>query len=73
VAWSGRQFLSDAKEDTMTLFILIAKIRVGNRPGRIEPRAVKRRPKPYARLKNQRQKEREYIKKHGHAEKLQLI
>lgn len=73
VAWSGRQFLSNAKEDTMTLFILIAKIRVGNRPGRIEPRAVKRRPKPYMRLKNPRQKEREYIKKHGHAKKLQLI
>ena len=72
VAWSGRQFLSNAKEDSATLFILIAQIRVGNRPKRIEPRAVKRRPKPYARLKNPRQQEREHIKLHGHANKLGL-
>lgn len=29
------------------LYDLVAQQRVGNRPGRIEPRAVKRRPKPY--------------------------
>lgn len=32
----------------------IAKRKVGNRPNRIEPRAVKKRPKPYPRLKKPR-------------------
>jgi hypothetical protein len=72
VAWSQRQFLSDAKEDTTTLFLLIAQIRVGERPGRVEPRAVKRRPKPYPRLTEPREKTRQYIRKHGHARKLEL-
>jgi hypothetical protein len=34
------------------LFTLIGQLRVGNRPGRIEPRARKRRPKPYPWAKN---------------------
>jgi hypothetical protein len=72
VAWSQRQFLSDAKEDTTTLFLLISQIRVGKRPGRVEPRAVKRRPKPYPRLQNPRQDERERIIKQGHDKKLEL-
>jgi hypothetical protein len=37
--------------DPDTLFRLIAQSTVGNRPGRIEPRARKRRPKPYPWLK----------------------
>jgi hypothetical protein len=72
IAWSQRQFLSGAKEDTATLFRLIAQIRVGERPGRVEPRAVKRRPKPYPRLNIPRWKARQEIKKHGHARKLGL-
>ena len=32
------------------LFALIAQRQVGNRSGRIEPRALKKRPKPYPRL-----------------------
>jgi len=72
VAWSQRQFLSDAKEDTATLFLLIAQIRVGNRPGRVEPRAIKRRPKPYPLLTTPRWKARQEIIKHGHSKKLGL-
>ncbi|MGB5727450.1 MAG: IS4 family transposase, partial [Thiogranum sp.] len=71
VAWSQRQFLSTADEDTATLLILIAQIRVADRPGRIEPRAVKRRPKPYPRLDRPRQQVRMEIAKYGHAKKLQ--
>ena len=71
IAWSQRQFLSGAKEDTATLFRLIAQIRVANRPGRVEPRAVKRRPKPYPRLDRPRQQARMEIEKYGHAKKLQ--
>jgi hypothetical protein len=72
VAWSQRQFLSGAKEDTGALFLLIVQIRVGKRPGRVEPRAIKRRPKPYPRLQNHRQDERERIGKQGHDKKLGL-
>ncbi len=72
VAWSQRQVLSGAKEDTATVFRLIAQIRVGERPGRVEPRAVKRRPKPYPLLNIPRWKARQEIKKHGHARKLGL-
>jgi hypothetical protein len=72
IAWSQRQFLSDAKDDTATLFLLIAQLRVGERPGRVEPRAVKRRPKPYPRLNKPREKARQDIRKHGHERKLDL-
>ena len=34
VAWSGRQFLSEAPEDIAALFNVIAQVRVGKRPGR---------------------------------------
>jgi len=65
VAWSQRQFLSDTLEDTTALFRLIAQIRVGKRPGRVEPRLVKRRPKPFARLQTSRRKARANIRKYG--------
>jgi hypothetical protein len=65
IAWSQRQFLSSAPEDTAGLFRLIARIRVGNRPGRIEPRLVKRRPKPFSRLQTTRREARENIKMYG--------
>lgn len=48
------------------LFMLIAQRRVGNRPGRVEPRAMKRRPKPFPWLKEQRQEARIRIRQHGH-------
>jgi hypothetical protein len=70
VAWSQRQFLCTADEDTATLLVLIAQIRVADRPGRIEPRAVKRRPKPYPRLDRPRQQARMEIEKYAHAKKL---
>ena len=70
VAWSQYQFLTPAGENTALLLVLIAKIRVGNRSGRIEPRAVKRRPKPYPRLNKSRQEARKDIEKSGHAKKL---
>jgi hypothetical protein len=65
VAWSQRQFLSDAAEDRPALLTLIAQLRVGKRPGRVEPRRVKRRPKPFPRLQTTRRKARANIRKHG--------
>jgi hypothetical protein len=70
VAWSQRQFLSTAPEDTAALFRLIAHIRVGNRPGRMEPRLIKTRPKPFARLQTTRRRARANIRKYGHPNKL---
>jgi Transposase DDE domain len=70
VAWSQRQFLSDAPEDTAALFRLIAHIRVGNRPGRMEPRLIKTRPKPFGRLQTTRRRARANIRKYGHSKKL---
>ena len=72
LAWSSQQFATTSNEDTKTLFILIAEIKVGNRPARIEPRAVKRRPKPYPRLQNPREVERRRIIASGHGKKLGL-
>lgn len=52
------------------LFALIAQQKVGNRPGRIEPRAVKRRPKCYPMLTKPRTEAREIVIKNGHPKKL---
>lgn len=50
--------------------LLVAKRTVGNRPGRIEPRAIKRRPKPYPLLMQTRAVTREKVRKFGHPKKL---
>ena len=52
------------------LMFLIAQQRVGNRSGRVEPRAVKRRPKAYPLLMQPRSLAREEIRKQGHPRKL---
>jgi hypothetical protein len=51
------------------LLVLIAEPRVGLRPGRVEPRALKRRQKPFPLLTKPRQAAREEIKKNGHPKK----
>ncbi len=70
VAWNQHQFFATTREDPSVLFALIAEIRVGDRPGRVEPRAVKRRPKPYPRLNKSRHEARKDIEKSGHGKKL---
>ncbi len=49
-----------------SLFRLIAQVRVGRRPGRLEPRARKRRPKPYPWLKVPRTVARQQIQTLGY-------
>lgn len=61
-AWS-RQAWNTAEPDPALLFILIAQQQVGNRSGRVEPRAVKKRPKACPRLKIPRAQAREKVKK----------
>ena len=56
-----------AMRDDGRLFTLIAQCRVGKRPGRIEPRMRKRRPKPYPWLQIPRVQARRKTQRHGHA------
>jgi len=51
------------------LLVLIAQQVVGDRPGRIEPRAVKRRNKPFPLLTTTRDAAREKVRKYGHPRK----
>lgn len=67
--WS-QQIDTSSDEQLNTLLLLIAQQRVGLRPGRIEPRAVKRRPKAYALLILPRPAARENVRKNGHPKKL---
>jgi hypothetical protein len=53
-----------------TLLTLMCQQRVGNRPGRIEPRAVKRRPKAFPMLMKPRHEARADVRQNGHPKKL---
>jgi hypothetical protein len=54
------------RTDPVEFFRLIAQLTVGDRPGRMEPRARKRRPKSYPWLKVPRAEARRQIRDHGH-------
>lgn len=62
--WTARRV--EIHADAASLFRLMAQPTVGQRPGRIEPRARKRRPKPYPWLKVPRAEARDNIRAHGH-------
>jgi len=68
--WTSQRLPSNPARHNATLFRLIAQLKVGNRPERIEPRARKRRPKPYPWLKVPRAQARRQIAIHGHAQRL---
>jgi hypothetical protein len=70
VVWRWNENGGDDHEKLFGLFMLIAQQRVGKQPGRIEPRAIKRRPKPFPLLTKPRQIAREEIRKYGHPKKL---
>jgi len=61
---------SEYSDDHTILFNLMAQRRVGHRPGRIEPRAVKRRPKPFSLLMKPRDELKAGIMIYGHNKKL---
>jgi hypothetical protein len=68
VAWLQYQPAID--DSTLNqLCTLIAQRQVGKRPGRIEPRAIKRRPKPFPLLMKPRDLARAHVRKHGHPSK----
>jgi hypothetical protein len=64
--WVTQGLAGRAEAHDEILFRTIAQLRVGNRPGRIEPRARKRRPKSYQWLKVPRRKARRQIRLYGH-------
>lgn len=70
LAWSGASAREDDQDNLKKLLALVAEQSVGNRPGRIEPRAIKRRPKPYPLLTKTRDLAREQVMKYGHPKKL---
>lgn len=70
LAWHYCGLSDGGEEQLLTLLVLIAHKRVGTRPGRIEPRAVKRRPKPYPLLLKPRQLARDTVIRFGHPKKL---
>lgn len=69
IAWQQRSGDPHEAGCITALLVLIAQPRVGRRPGRVEPRAVKRRPKPFPLLTKPRPEARETIKKNGHPKK----
>ncbi len=70
LAWQQRAGGSHDGVAIAGLLVLIAQPRVGLRPGRMEPRAVKRRPKPFPLLTKPRALAREDVRQNGHPKKL---
>ncbi len=64
--WTSPRLASHASQHNAALFRLITQLKVGNRPGRIEPRARKGRPKSYPWLKVPRAQARQQIRIYGH-------
>ena len=70
IAWTQHGNGIEHEDQFYGLFVLIAQQRAGERLGRIEPRAVKRRPKPYPLLTTTRALARVCVRQHGHPKKL---
>jgi len=69
ISWQQRGGGTHDAVSINVLLTLIAEPRVGRRPGRVEPRALKRRPKPFPLLTKPRLLAKEEIKKNGHPKK----
>ena len=70
MAWTGQGHGAADDGPFYGLYILIAQQHVGERPGRIEPRALKRRPNNYPLLTKPRAQARELVRQFGHPKKL---
>jgi len=69
MAWQQRAANTYDGAIIHALLVLIAKPRVGLRRGRVEPRAVKRRPKPFPLLSTPKPVAIEQVRKNGHPKK----
>ena len=67
LAW--QQHGDNTNQPIGPLLMLIAERRVGLRPGRVEPRALKRRPKPFPLLAQPRPLARQEVLRNGHPKK----
>ena len=70
--WTLWQYYRDAlatASDLAAVLALMAEPRVGLRPGRIEPRALKRRPRNFPLLMEPRALARQDVRLHGHPKK----
>tara|TARA_R110002020_G_scaffold114135_1_gene262491 strand:+ start:3721 stop:5106 length:1386 start_codon:yes stop_codon:yes gene_type:complete len=70
--WGAWRQCHDETDDVqvISLLLLIAEQRVGSRPGRIEPRAIKRRPKPYSLMTLPRPQARKKVVANGHPKRV---
>jgi hypothetical protein len=66
--WNTYALLDKVIDEEM--LALLARRQVGNRGGRIEPRAIKRRPKAYPLLMIPRAEARQAVMKNGHPKKI---
>jgi hypothetical protein len=69
-AWQHHRLGEATDDPCQILFELMGQQRVANRPGRAEPRAIKRRPKPFPLMTKPRAVLREEIRLYGHPKKL---
>lgn len=69
-AWTHHAHGIDQAHQVDLILVLITEQRVGERPGRIEPRAVKRRNKPYPLLTKPRELATQHVRKFGHPKKV---
>ena len=71
--WLSWQQRDGPRHDAVSingLLVLIAEPRVGLRPGRVEPRALKRRTNRFPLLTKPREDAREEVREYGHPTKL---
>lgn len=68
LAWCQQGALINIENST-EIFVLMAQRKVGNRPGRAEPRAIKRRPKAYPLMMKPRTQMKADIRESGHPKK----
>lgn len=60
----------DDEQNATEFLLLVAQQTVGNRPDRIEPRALKRRQRSYPLLMQTRSEARKKVRKFGHPKKV---
>ena len=70
IAWNGQNQGISHQDTIPCLLVLIAQQQVGERLGRIEPRAIKRRPNNYPLPTKARARAREHVHENGHPKKL---
>jgi hypothetical protein len=67
IEWTARKLTDRTAPHHGDLWALLAQVRVADRPGRVEPRMKKRRPKQYPWMKKSRAQQREQVLGHAQA------